>query len=313
MIIAAQEKKKKTLDINLIRKLIPDLKKHKIKSILLAGAGEPVMHPEFSEITRIIKQNGIDCAVSTNMALYSGEIIKETLPNLMWIRASLDAGNSKAYAAVHNTSESDFYKTIGNIEAAVKLKKDKSLNTAIGVQFLLLDDNADSLFEAIDLLKRIGADYLSVKPYNRHQKSGRKCSVKKLDLKFITELKQKIEKYDSGNLKVIFREKSFERVSDGKREYKSCFGISFLAFVSEDGGIYPCPAHFEEEGFSYGNLYEKNFEEIWLGNQRKKIFNIYVNQFFEKLSEFCRPTCRLNSINQYLWKLENADLHKNFI
>jgi len=306
-------KKKTHLDINLIRKIIPDLKKRKIKSILLAGAGEPVMHPDFPEITHIIKQNGIDCAVSTNMALYSKEILKETLSNLVWIRASLDAGNSKVYASVHNAAESDFYKTLENIETAVKLKKDKSLNTAIGVQFLLLDDNADSLFEGIDLLKKTGADYLSVKPFNTHQKSGRKCSVKKLDLKYITELKHKIEKYDSGNLNVIFRAKSFERVSDGKREYKSCFGISFLTFVSEDGGVYPCPAHFEEEGFSYGNLYKKSFEEIWLGAQRRKIFDIHVNQFCERLSRFCRPTCRLNSINQYLWKLENADAHKNFI
>ncbi|HPG31792.1 MAG TPA: radical SAM protein, partial [bacterium] len=82
-------KKKTHLDINLIRKIIPDLKKRKIKSILLAGAGEPVMHPDFPEITHIIKQNGIDCAVSTNMALYSKEILKETLSNLVWIRASL--------------------------------------------------------------------------------------------------------------------------------------------------------------------------------------------------------------------------------
>ena len=66
---------------------------------------------------------------------------------------------------------------------------------------------------------------------------------------------------------------------------------------------------YENQEFTYGNLYEKSFREIWESEKRKQVL-----EGLRKVGvEECRKGCRLDVINRYLHRLKNPHPHEDFI
>ncbi|HON55909.1 MAG TPA: radical SAM protein [bacterium] len=296
-------------------KLLDEFADCKVKSILYAGTGEPMIHKDIMKILNYTASKKIDTAINTNMVLYTPEKIKESLHYLVWLRASIDAGSKKTYALIHNTKESDFDIVLKNLEYAVKSKNDKKLNVTIGTQFLLINQNKDEVLMLAKILKDIGVDYYSIKPYNQHYSSSNNCTVDLITTEFIEYLNCELKKLQTEKFNIIFRKKSFEKTSTKQRDYQKCYGPNFITHLREDGNIYFCESLYNYQEYILGNIYKNSFKEIWLSENRKKIFQ-KINDDFEYLkNNICRPTCRNNSINNYLWQLKNPEYveHINFI
>lgn len=274
-----------------------------VKSLMFAGEGESTLHPNIGEFVKTAKSSGIDTAITTNGVFFTPEKIESCLPSLSWIRFSVDAGTAESYSKIHKCSEKDFYKVLDNISYCVNLKKKKNLETTIGIQLLLIPQNKNELENLISIAKEIGVDNLQIKPYSHHPKSKNNFSLEEMDYR---EIKDKIKNTDLSNIKVIFRELTLERIQS-KKPYKKCLGASFIGLIDAKGNVFPCNLFYGDETFYYGNIYEQSFEEIWSSDRRKKVL--------EKLgvSEGCREGCRLDAINNYLWRLKNPELHDNFI
>ena len=50
-----------------------------------------------------------------------------------------------------------------------------------------------------------------------------------------------------------------------------CRAVNLITAISGDGEVYPCWRFWGRKKYSYGSLYEKNFEEIWRGKRRQEI------------------------------------------
>ncbi|MBP7653757.1 radical SAM protein [Candidatus Dependentiae bacterium] len=305
--------KKNFLDTERALTLLDELSECGIKSILYAGAGEPFIHRDITKIINYTAKKNIDVAVNTNMALFTPEKIKECLHSLTWMRVSIDAGTSETYGSIHISQKNDFYDVIKNIEFAVKQKKDKRLKVTIGSQFLLLDKNKDEVVKTSKLLKKLGVDYFSIKPFNMHKSSLQNCSTSEITPELIEELDSQLSVLNSNSFKVVFRKDTFYNLFFSKRKYHKCYGLSFISFLREDGEIYPCLSVFGNKIYSYGNVYSNSFKEIWNGKTRKNVIELINNDFELMNKNNCRPTCRLDNINKYLWQLKNPDSHQNFI
>ena len=295
------------IDTGLLGERIEELSEAGVRSIMYAGEGEPLLHPDIAGIISLTRAADIDTAVTTN-GIPLGDIdIEVILASLSWLPISINAGNSEVYAKIHNCDEDDFEKVIGNLRKTVSVRNRSGSKSAIGVQFLLLPENRESLSELAAIVKDAGADYLTVKPYSEHLLNV-KSRYSGIDYADPDAVDAELHPFNSDDFKVIVRKKSMEKLKM-PREYDACPGLDFFTYMDSKGNLYPCQAFLGDNRYIMGNIYESSFKDIWNGPQRASVLKHLTSEFPGK----CRRLCRLDEINRYLWRLKNPDKHDNFI
>ncbi len=296
------------LDLKVLKKAVEEAADLGVKSVMYAGEGEPLLHENIDEIIQFTKKRGIDVALTTNGVLLNKNLSLKILNSLSWLRFSFNAGTSKTYAKIHRTKESDFHKVIENIKSAVAVRRARGLKTTIGVQLLLIPENASEVLALAVLMKKAGIDYFTVKPYSQHPLSGSRIShaFRYKDYLFI---KKRLDELQDSRFKIIFRADTMERL-DTPRGYKYCYGLPFWAYINAHGDVYACSAFLGKEEFCYGNIYKKTFRKIMMSRRRKSILQMAASKLDIKK---CREVCRLDKMNSYLWELKHPGPHANFI
>lgn len=290
---------------NLLKNI--DLMKNKgLKSVICSGEGEPLLNKEMPNIANGMKALGVDVAMSSNGVLLSKEISKECLKAFTWIRFSVASMEEESYNLIQRGKKDDLSKVKENLYEAVRVKKTDNLNTTLGVQCLLLPQNADKVVDMAKQLREIGVDYFTIKPFSQHLHSNNKYSI---DYSTMLDLEKELASYKTEKFNVIFRANSINNLQKEKC-YGKCYGLPFMTHIDARGNVWPCVAHIGDEKFCYGNIYEQTFEEIWEGNKRKEVMKLFDSL---DINKNCRESCRLDQINQYLSELKNPGSHINFI
>ncbi len=295
------------LDKDLILKNLKSMKEKGLKSIVVAGEGEPLLNKNTPSIINGAKDFGLDVAMSSNGVLFSKEIAKECLGSLTWIRFSVNAGSDKTHQIVHRGGTEDFSKAVSNIESAVAVKRDNRLKTTIGVQMLLIPENAHEVVGFAKNLKEIGVNYFTVKPFSKHPKST--CTIDPgFDYREYLDMEDELKALNSEEFQVIFRSSSMKKKAKEKC-YDKCNGIPFWAYIDSNAEIWACIAYIGDKNFSFGNLKDSSIVDIWESENKKKVVNRILNMDITN----CRELCRLDEINKYLHELKNPGDHANFI
>lgn len=294
----------KFLKKDVFMKTFDFLSKNGLKSIMFAGEGEPFMNKETPDLIEFAKKKGLDISVTTNGVLMSQEITKRILGLLSWVRISLNAGNRQNYSKIHGCTQEDFDIVMDNIKYAVYLKKRQQYKTKIGVQLLLIKDNLDDVLSFSKDIKKIGVDYYSIKPYSQHPESINRFQGT-LDYKECYSLEKELKKEETDDFKIFFRADAIKRLSIS-RKYNKCLGNSFWTYIDANEKVWSCSAFLGINDYCFGDLNEKTFDEIWNSERRKKILES-IN------AKNCREICRLDSINNYLYRILNPKQHDNFI
>ena len=298
--------KTKMLSENMLTNLVQDMKNSGVKSVLLAGEGEPTANPAIIPMIEKAKEVGLDMAINSNAVLINQEMANRILPGLTWARFTMQASTPALYNKIHLGSPRDYANAIQNLEMMVKIKRDNKLNVTLGIQQILINENYRDIFETAKLAKSIGVDYYVVKRFSKHPKNTYDVP-EDLYLKSI-DLLQNIESLTDDNFKGIVRWNNFK--NDPNRKYCNCIGISFITQILADGGVYPCSQFFYDDQFCYGNLFEKSFKEIFEGEKCKE-----VKQRIESKVDVskCMTFCRHHSTNQFLAQIKEKPMHENFI
>jgi len=302
------EYKPQILDTKVLKRFLRDIAGKGTKSIMFAGEGEPLLHGDIAELIVFAKGQGLDTAVTTNGVLLSGGFLRKTLRSLSWLRISLNAGTAGGYSFIHKTRPEDFRRVIENIRQAVKIKKKEKLSCAIGVQFLLLNENQKEVGRLAGILRSAGADYLIIKPYSQHASSRNRLG-RGLHYDRLMYLEERLKRYNRGRFNVVFRKQTMLNIGD-KKPYEKCFGLPFWTYLTSWGDLYACSAFLGDKRFCYGNIYRESFEKAWKGKRRKRIMRMMEEGW--DIGN-CREACRLDAINRYLWELKNPPAHVNFI
>ena len=252
-------------------------------------------------------------AITTNAIALTPKFSDAALAHCTWIKVSCNAGDAQTYTKIHQTKEKDWDRVWSNIEYAIALRRKTQGKCTIGVQCVLLPDNAGSLNSLAKKCKVTGVDYLVVKPYSQHLKSENTLysDVKYEDVydKYLNGLQM----YSDANFQVITRRKAMESWDEEnrKKDYGKCLSTPFFwAYIMATGDVYGCSAYLQDDRFKYGNIDTDLFSKIWLGDKRRKSIDYVLNEL--NIDE-CRKNCRMNSCNKYLWEIENGTEHQNFI
>lgn len=280
-----------------------------LRSILFAGEGEPLLHPDIVSMVTHAKKKGVDVGMFTNGHLLTRQIIKEILPALTFIRFSFNAGSPENYAAIHQVRPDIYTTVLKNIAMAVTLKKKEHLKADIGIQYVLLPENKDFLISAVKAIRKSGADYFVIKPFV-HQSALQSYRPKRsFTFATVQRLLAAAEKLSNGHFRVIARRSAFQDY--GKRKYQHCYGTSFISVLNSAGDIATCLPYWEQKKYVFGNINGQTFEEIWQSRKRRSI-----KKHLEKRLDVrkCPPNCRPNAINEFLWEITHPSVkHVNFI
>jgi GTP 3',8-cyclase len=301
------------LDFDIMKKRLPEMGRLGVKSIMYAGDGEPLLYKKISELTEITKQSGIDVSFTTNATILPKDFLEKAMPNISWIKSSINAGTEETYNKIHRGKKGDFYKVIKNLKAMVDYRKKHNLQVVLGAQSILLPENANEMDKLVQICRdEIGLDYLVIKPYSQHL-SSLTHKYESVDYTKYTHYEKELAEMSSDDFQVIFRNNTMKKyIEGGDGRYKKCYATpSLWAYVMADGRVYSCSAFLLDDRFNLGNIHDNSFQEIWEGEKRKKNFEFVEHDLC--ISE-CRVNCRMDEVNHYLDQLKNNPItHVNFI
>ncbi len=281
-----------------------------VKSIMFAGEGEPLLYQSIHELNEAAVAAGIDTAYTTNGVLMKDRFVHETLERVAWVKVSFNAGTPQTYAHIHRTRPEDFHTVLRNLKAAVQIRRERGWTVTLGLQLLLLPENAAEV-ETLAHIARddIGADYLVVKPYSQHLFS-KTHAHENMDYQAYSDLQERLLALNTDRFNLVFRSRTMDR-HKCEKDYRQCLTTPFFwAYVQADGSVYTCSAFLGDERFKIGNLKQDSFRAIWEGDRRRKNFQFMQNGL--DLSA-CRNNCRMDDCNRYLWELTHPAAHVNFI
>ncbi len=294
--------------------LLPNLKEMRekgLKSLVLAGNGEPLINRDAPQIINESKSYGIDVAISTNGVLFTKDIADECLESLTWMRFSTSAYSNEKYKRIQGANEGDIDKVFSNIAYAVELKKKRHLRSTIGVQLILIPDNVDEAYQLGKLAKELGADYFTIKTFayqpqsNSELKDGVDWESFYMQQE---ELEYKISGLTTDTFQALYRRNRIEKMNT-ERTYQKCHALSFYSFIDSAGNVWPCCTLLGNEGMCFGNIYENKFVDIWRSEQKRNaILTIERNGLNQ-----CSIDCRLDPMNRYLQEVKHPNNHVNFI
>ncbi len=101
------ENKKVSIKKEVLSSALEDMTNHGVKSVMFAGEGEPLLHRDIGFFTQDAKKYGLDVSITTNSVLFTQEKREQCLPNLKWIRFSIDSGSPENYSKIHGIKISD--------------------------------------------------------------------------------------------------------------------------------------------------------------------------------------------------------------
>lgn len=294
------------LDKDTILSNISQMKKKGLKSVICSGEGEPLLNKDMPDIANGIKAVGVDVAMSSNGVLFTEEKARDCLGAFTWIRFSIASMEENSFNKIQQGKPGDLERIKANIEDAVRIKRDKGFHTTLGVQCLLLPENMFQILDMAKQLRKMGIDYLTIKPYSQHLHSKNTFQI---DYNEMLELEKELKQFETDAFSVYFRANAMKKMKH-KKCYKQCYGLPFMTHIDAKGNIWPCVAHISAEEFCYGNIYESSFDEIWEGKRRQDVIH-KLNSL--DINKVCRDACRLDEINKYLNELRHPGTHINFI
>lgn len=302
--------KANAIPLDRFKALVLDLAQCGVKSIMLAGEGEPLLHKDLPEVINYAKEVGLDVGITTNGTCLSQSFIEECLPAISWIKVSLNGGNKEVYTSIHKAKDGDFDKVWGNLASACVYRDTHQLKCVLGIQTVLLPENIDTVEELIIDAKHCGFNYVVIKPYSQHHQSLTRLyeGIKYGDA---TKMAVELAQHNTEDFEVVTRYISMQSHDSEERGYDKCYSTPFLwAYIMATGDVYGCSAYLLDERFRYGNINEGSFKGIWTGARRAGAIDFVENQLDIKE---CRKNCRMDKVNRYLWDLKNPNVHANFI
>ena len=260
-----------------IKELAKEFVQAGVKAIILIGGGEPMAHPEFGTIVDYFYDNDIHVGVTTNGMLIK-KYLKPLANHTKWVRVSIDAGSEEVFQNYrpHISGKSQFKSIISQMEELSKIRKGK-----LGYSFVILtkqdkkgnflDTNAVDISKAAQVAKDIGCNYFEVKP--SFDSTHFLSETFKTEREIVTRELEKAKKLMDKNFSVISPVTITDAISGNtsqKKNYKRCL-VAGLRTVISPSGAYACPYHRGNANFKIGDPNNESFNDIWLGDERKKI------------------------------------------
>lgn len=286
-----------TIDKEIIFKLLNDIKKLDICAVHYTGGGEPFIHRNIYEILEKTVENNLEFGMVTNGTLINFERI-DLLKKMFWIRISIDASDSEMYCKLRGVDE--FNKVI----QVINILSLQCPDTVLGLSFVINLLNYSQIVKFTELAKELKVDNV------RFSIAWFPQCKDTYPIEEIDKLINKAKELQTKDFRIfdLTKGRLDNFVLEGK-DYTSCGYQHFTTVIGADCKIYPCCTLKYNQEASFGNLKEQSFEQIWMGESRKK----WIKGNY--LKEVCsKNICWMEEKNKFIgYLIEENPKHVNFV
>jgi cyclic pyranopterin phosphate synthase len=286
---------RRRMDVERLMEIIEEMHELGLRAATLVGAGEPTLHPRIADIIEGMGRRGVEVAMFTNGSCVTDRTARAIADRCTFIRFSMTGATPEIHHLVH--ANGDFERVIANIERIVAARKGKL--PTLGSQFILASYSATDVVKGAKLAKSIGLDYFEIKPaYIAPDKPDQMENT--LTMEEARDLMQEAKGFEDDAFKVYAKTEQVETVLANldDRDYHDCPGHTSSATLEADFELYICVNQKIPE-FSFGNLSDQSFQEVWQGRRRRQIL--------EKLDVHkCIPRCRQDPLNRIVHEVRTG-------
>ncbi|MCK5624959.1 radical SAM protein [Candidatus Pacearchaeota archaeon] len=272
-----------SLKIRPLERFFKDFKEMGGKALTFSGGGEPTLYKHFVRATESAKENDLELGLMTN-GVYTNKYNSSIGNNFEWVRFSLDTINEKNYKRCKNHNA--VQKVLKNINTLKEYPVNVGVNCNIG-------DNLN-VKEVKDLvkwfIKKKPADYLQFRPILHRYFKKENSLINEKAWDYLDTIR--------GTPLINFSDDKFKDIKENNKfPFRNCIGHFFEPILNATGEVQVCMYHPKDDNFTFGNIYDQSFKEIWKSDKRKKAIKYTKNFDYVKGCQFC---CKLTEPNKLL-------------
>lgn len=234
--------------------IVPILQKNKVRKITLTG-GEPMCHPDFMEIVKLLHDKGFHITVCTNGVLINEKKMKEivTFDNLMF-NISLDGFSSDSHSTFRGVKNNDsFFKE--------SLKKIELVSETGKLKGILCTPNkfgtVDEYYKLCEFAKRVGAKYALFNPLSEFGRGRNKSEFFGASMNELNEIRRKTKPLISNEFDV-----TYIRFPNTESLPLSHCPLGEVMYIFTNGDMVICPY----VAFATKDINDKEYAKYVLGN-----------------------------------------------
>ncbi len=280
-----REREEDSLDLETLDALFKDLSENGTQGIVIEGGGEPTIFDKFNEVLDMIDRYNLSKGLITNGSL---RLKPEQLRRFEWIRVSLDSSTPMEHKELKGYD--GFERILSNIAHYAKHCG------LVGIGYVVTNKNLSNIETMVLRLKDMRVKYVQFRPAHDHP-----GLAPMVDLTYL-------RRYESPVFSVICDGMSENAVTGNNN--LPCRSHSLTSVITANGNVYLCGRlNIHDWMQPIGSLMKNSFNEIWLGEERKR-----QNRLVSEI-QFCNhycPQCRITKFNEQFHRLATTTT-KNFI
>lgn len=247
------------------KQLIIDGKKLGIKTVKIAGAGEPLMASNFWEIIDFIKSLDLDVTVFTNLSLITKDIAKKLYKNHVSIIGKMNSFKKEVQELYIGNIDGAFDKMQEGLKNLIEIgynKLDEKNETMLCLETSILHENVNELYDYWVFCRENNIFPIVDTIYYQGKATESDYDEYLVDYNTALSVLRKINEYDKKlgydwNIKLLNRNNKAVLMGELGMD---CIKIGTNLNVDIEGYVYDC---FNMSGENYGNIRENGLVHIW--------------------------------------------------
>jgi len=294
-----QENDRKVINKKVIFDFLEDCAEIGVKGISFVSDGESTISPVFTDACKYGHELGLSMAVGTNAFVLTKNRLEDVMPYLTYLRVNFSAGEKKRYAEIMGVKESSYDRVCQNIKDMVEIKKKNNLKVTIGMQMVLMPEDADQIIPLAKLGKELRPDYAIIKHCSDNEDGG--LGILYDEYEKLYPLLKEAEGYSDETYKCVIKWSKIKDKGNNKRTYQRCYGAPFMIQLSGSGLVAPCGGLFNEKykKFHIGNICDTRFKDIWNSDKYWEVMNYLSSPKFNA-QKMCASLCLQHKVNESL-------------
>jgi len=287
--------------------LLGELRECGVKSLTFTGGGEPLEHSKIGLILETATGLGFEWGVVTNGSGLRGRAQRAIAAHATFCRVSLDAGTSDTHQHTHRVATPQFHQILDNLRHTRVLAGDR--DCTLGASFCVMRRNWQEIYQAAQLVKEHGGNYLEVRPTYPTDWRGDGWND---DLTHEEVVAAKVElshaqtHLNDDTFEVIGMVDRFDSLHGYTKGYTQCRTGAVSTVIGADGRIWQCCVQRGQDGFEIGNVMHAPFREVWQSQAHKAVVGA--------IDVAKCPRCRYDQGNRIIEQAFLSDtMHTNFL